>query len=190
MENEFEITKRDCGSILVFAVYEKHHHSLFTYYLDLDKYRLIVTGEVSSSYKWVETKKTESFLKLMCRCDKYYLLNKLFDESFKCYKAIECVKKIVENDWDDDMKKYEMDEDDISSFLDDVDNIDVESYEGFVKELEKLCGTYFYTYEFEDLFPDFYGNDLKDYDHWQYKSIEHFQQAIVPLLNEIVKEEQ
>lgn len=48
---------------------------------NLDRYELSITSDCGNyAYKWVETPKSESFLELMARCDKWYILSKLYGE--------------------------------------------------------------------------------------------------------------
>lgn len=47
------------------------------FYFNLDKYELMIMSDCGSyGYGWVETPETESFLQLMSRCGKYYILKK------------------------------------------------------------------------------------------------------------------
>lgn len=49
------------------------------FYFNLDRYELSIVSDCGNyGYKWVETPKGESFLELMVRCDKDYLLGKLY----------------------------------------------------------------------------------------------------------------
>ena len=52
------------------------------FYLDLDNYALTIQSDCGDySYKWYPTPETESFIELMCRCDRGYLLDKLSDRT-------------------------------------------------------------------------------------------------------------
>jgi len=49
---------------------------------NLDRYELSITSDCGNyGYKWCETPKTESFLQLMARTDKGYMLNKLYGKA-------------------------------------------------------------------------------------------------------------
>lgn len=51
------------------------------YDFDLDRYMLNIQSDCGdAAYRWVETPKCESFLHLMARCDKGYMVHKLFGE--------------------------------------------------------------------------------------------------------------
>lgn len=49
---------------------------------DLDSYTLLAESDCGNyTYGWTPTPKTESFIDLMCRIGKHYLLNKISDET-------------------------------------------------------------------------------------------------------------
>lgn len=56
---------------------------------NLDRYELAITSDCGNyGYKWVETPEAESFLELMARCDKWYILNKIYgNEDIFDYEA-------------------------------------------------------------------------------------------------------
>ncbi len=46
---------------------------------NLDRYEMSITSDCGNyGYKWAETPDSESFLQLMARCDKWYIMNKIY----------------------------------------------------------------------------------------------------------------
>lgn len=46
---------------------------------NLDRYEMTITSDCGNyGYKWCETPDSESFLELMVRCEKEYILNKIY----------------------------------------------------------------------------------------------------------------
>jgi hypothetical protein len=82
--------------IIKYRLVDEKSYGVLYYTLDLDKYSLSIGGETSGDYKWVETPKTERFIKLMVRCDSGYLLNKLFNKVFDLEKSIKSVVEFIE----------------------------------------------------------------------------------------------
>ena len=161
--------------ILVFNLYEEKTHARIRYYLNLDEYELVVSGEISASHKWVSGTK-ESFIDLLLRSDEGYILMKLGysrPKVFNLDKSIEeTIKSIKDNYYED------MDEDIREDFLNDIKGIDASTPEGFYNEVNKLIDE----------------NDLDSYDlheciecieehpHWLVRSVELFCSDIKPLL--------
>ena len=49
---------------------------------NLDRYELSITSDCGNyGYKWYETPNSESFLELMARCDKWYVMHKLYGDA-------------------------------------------------------------------------------------------------------------
>jgi len=172
MENKITISQQS-GNILFFNLYEEKHHARIRYYLNLDEYELVITGETTASYKWVSGTK-ESFIDLLLRCDKGYILMKLGysrPKNFNLDKSIdETIKDIKEN--------YEDIRDD---FFDDIKSIDVSTSEGFYKEMWRIL-------EEHDLDScDFHEciDCIEEHPHWLVRSVDLFFSDIKPLLKEI-----
>jgi len=76
--------------LLVFHLYEEKTRARIRYYINLEEYELVVTGETTASYKWVSGTK-ESFIDLLLRSDEGYILMKLGyskDKIFNLDKSI------------------------------------------------------------------------------------------------------
>ena len=123
--------------IIKYRLYDDDSKGVLYYTLDLDKYSLSISGETTAEYKWVETPKTESFIKLMLRCDKYYLMNKLFHKVFDLYKSIEATKALCEEEkWF--YRKHKTKE----KFLKEMDKICADCESEYVRNVIELLGEY------------------------------------------------
>ena len=78
---------------------------------NLDRYELSITSDCGNyGYKWVETPESESFLELMARCDKGYILGKLYGEPdiFSYDKTKESAYEMYAYDGEDKQKMDEI----------------------------------------------------------------------------------
>lgn len=152
-------------------------HGVHYYTLDLDRYQLSISGETNASYKWVETPQSESFLKLMIRCDKGYLLDKLFDKVFDVEKSI---KSVI-----DYIKEYYEDEDSetLNSIIEDIDDIECNEMNYFVNSIEGILRNHYLPVECYDL----YGCCNRKFKHWDEKAIDLFCQYIKPELRKEIE---
>lgn len=149
------------------------------YTFDLDKYELSITGEITASYKWVETPKAESFIKLMVRCDKWYLLEKLFNKIFDFEESIKSAKKYIKEYYD-----YE-DEHTLNSVIEDIDDIDCEDVNYFINSIERILENHNLSVEHYDL----YDCCEMKYAYWAEKAIDHFCEHIKPELRKELENE-
>lgn len=77
---------------------------------NLDRYELSINSDCGSyGYKWCETPSAESFLHLMARCDKYYILDKIYGEP-KVFDYEATKKAIYESYGEDEDDKAILDE--------------------------------------------------------------------------------
>lgn len=163
-------------NILRYRLHDDSNHAWVYFTLDLDRYELIISGEVTASYKWVETKKSESFIELMLRCNAGYLTNKLGYSIPKEFNLEKSIEETIEN-----FKDYyeEVEED----FYEDIRNIDVSTSEGFYKAVEEIEDVYFIDTS------DFYTlvECVEEPPYWLKKSVEYFCEHIKPILKEYVK---
>lgn len=175
--NKVEVTQQTKG-LLVFNLYEEAHHARIRYYINLEEYELVVTGETTASYKWVSGTK-ESFIDLLLRSDYGYILMKLGYSRPKVFhldKSIEeTIKAIKDNYYED------IDEDIRDDFLDDIKSIDVSTSEGFHKEMWRILEEndldYLDLHECIDC--------IEEYPHWLVRSVDLFFSDIKPLLKNV-----
>lgn len=130
---------------------------------NLDRYELTITSDCGNyGYKWVETPSTESFLELMTRCNRWYIINKIYGaEDVFDYEA---TKRKIYDDWgEDEEEKAKLDEtfqgvelygypDDASEFIrafednnNDYDNVwelTVYRYPSDVLKISQIFGEY------------------------------------------------
>lgn len=102
------------------------------FYFNLDRYELFITSDCGEyGYKWVETPKSESFLELMARCDKWYVLNKLYGNE-DVFNYEDTKTKFYEYFGEDEADKEKLDE-----IFDDVELYgEPESSEAFLRVFE------------------------------------------------------
>lgn len=174
--NIIEITQQTKG-LLIFNLYEEVYHARIRYYINLEEYELVVTGETTASYKWVSGTK-ESFIDLLLRSDYGYILMKLGysrPKVFNLNKSIEeTIKEIKDNYYED------LDEDIRDDFLTNIKSIDVATSEGFYKDMCSLIENYELRYL--DLHECI--NVVENYPHWLVRSVDLFFSDIKPLLKE------
>lgn len=136
---------------------------------NLDRYELSIASDCGNyGYKWVETPKSESFLKLMSRVNSGYLLMKLYGEAdiFDFDKTKERI--------------YEMftDEEDRKTLDDIFESMDIygqpETAEGFIKDFE--------SYDEYDVFCDVWDFPQFDYPGNALKIVEVFETYIKPYI--------
>lgn len=75
---------------------------------NLDRYEMSITSDCGNyGYKWCETPNSESFLHLMTRCDKWYIMNKIYGhENIFDYDLTK--KKMYENhNFEDEKEKLD-----------------------------------------------------------------------------------
>lgn len=162
-------------NILRYRLHDDENDAVVYFTLDLDKYELIISGETSASYKWVETPKTESFIDLMLRCDKGYLAMKLGYSRPKEFNLDETIEKTIENIKDNYEEEIE------EEFFEEIKDIDVSTCEGFYNEIQKLIEDYdLYTYDLHECV-----YCVEEHPYWLKKSVEYFCEHIKPLLKEV-----
>ena len=142
---------------------------------NLGRYELSITSDCGNyAYKWVETTKSESFLELMARCDKGYILGKLYGEP-----DIFDYDKTKERFYD----AYTEDEE--KEMLDDI-FLDMEIYgqpetgEGFIKEFDSLDEDNYFQGSWEFIKYVYPSDALK--------IVDVFDTAIRPYIKKILKE--
>lgn len=160
-------------NILRYRLHDDSNHAWVYFTLDLDRYELIISGEVTASYKWVETKKSESFIELMLRCSEGYLTNKLGYSIPKEFNLEKSIEETIEN-----FKDYyeELEED----FYEEIRGIDVSTSEGFYRAVEDIVDIYLVDtadcYECVEC--------VEEHPYWLEKSVEYFCEHIKPILKE------
>lgn len=168
--------------IIKYRLVDEESYGVLYYTLDLDKYSLSIGGETSADYKWVETPKTESFIKLMVRCDSGYLLNKLFNKVFDLEKSIKSVVEFIE--------EYEVFDIDYESeekgdCLEEIKEIDCDSENCFIEKVIAVLD----DYDKHDIDTDYdlWNRIEKSYKYWDNKAVELFCEFIKP---ELIKEQE
>lgn len=143
------------------------------YTINLDKYILSINGEVNCSYKWVETK--ESFIDLLKRCNKWYIINKLSDRVLDIEKSVkETIEKIKDFVEPDDT--YELNE------------LEGELYNYQTKDAFYLNAVERLGYYYELTEGEIYDYKLiqihEKYPYWVETAVDLFIEHIVPLLGD------
>ena len=173
-----KVTKLD-SRIIKYKLVDAEH-GVHYYTLDLDRYQLSISGETVASYKWVETPTSESFLKLMVRCDKWYLLDKMFNKIFDIEASKKSIKDYIKECYEDE------DGETIESIFEDIDGIDCDGIDYFINAIERILTNHYLLVEFYDL----YACIEKKFKHWDEKSIDLFCEYIKPeLKNELESED-
>lgn len=183
-----EIKIEQLKNILRYRLKDSNNGAVVYFTLDLDKYELIISGETTASYKWVEGTK-ESFIDLMLRCDMYYLLQKLGysrPKNFDLDKSIEKTIKNIKENFEEDIE-LNLEGDDLEDFYSEIRNgIECYTSERFITIVNEIIDSY------EGL----YGLDLheciecvEDHPYWLKKSVEYFCEHIKPLLKEVLENE-
>lgn len=165
--------------IIKYRLYDDEFHGWIYYTLDLDRYELSISGETTASYKWVETPQRESFIKLMVRCDKWYLLNKLFKEVFDIEASTKSIKAYIKENYD-----YE-DSDILKNVLEEIDDIECNGQEYFVNSVESILNSYYLSFD------SYYIWDCceRKYKPWDERAIELFCEYIKPELKKELESE-
>lgn len=174
-------------NILRYKLYNDTNGAIIYFTLDLDKYELIISGETTASYKWVESTK-ETFIDLMLRSDYNYILMKLGysrPKEFNLKKSIEeTIKNIKDNLGEEIILNLEGD--DLEDFYKEI-RTGVECYtsEEFINIVNEIIN----SYEGLD------GLDvhecieyIEEHTYWLRKSVEYFCEYIKPLLKEFNNE--
>ena len=170
-ESQLKIEELDTR-IIKYRLEDPKNGAVIYYTLDLDKYQLSIQGEASGSYKWCETPDCESFLELMVRCDKRYLLNKLFNKVFDCNQSIKNVKRYIKENyefWDKDEEK---------EIFNDLSEIYTDCAEAFMDKVFEVLNAHpkdWDTYEICCCMED-------TYNYWDKKAISYFCNNIKPKL--------
>lgn len=169
--------------ILTFRLHEKETSAVIYYTLNLDRYSLSIGGETSGFYKWVETPASESFLKLMVRCDKWYLCNKLFDKVIDVEASIKAVKDYIA---DADLFDMDYEAEERESCFNDLDRVDVDCQSCFVSRVTEILS----EYDKDDSETEYtiYGLIEKTYKHWDERAIDLFCEFIKPELRKEMAE--
>lgn len=167
--------------IIKYRLVDEESHGVLYYTLDLDKYSLSIDGETTAGYKWVETPKTESFIRLMIRCDSGYLLNKLFDRVFDLEKSIEETKKLLaESKWFYRCK-------DKKECLERMDKIVADCESEYVRNVIELLEEYDVKLDGDDEYYLWAYGVEKDYKYWEKKAVDLFCRFIKPELEKEVE---
>lgn len=155
------------------------------FYMDLNNYTMTIESDCGNyTHGWVPTPKTETFLQLLARMDKDYLLYKISSESVVDADATwECVEAMVK-----DAADWEGDDLDLSTW-EDVEaacyhrNDDREIVEA-IEEALRPTGLW-NKLDFEQK----YGCIVHDYPANAKKIVEVFDTCIRPKIMELMKEE-
>lgn len=165
------VVTQQVGDILIFNLFEEKTHARIRYYLNLKEYELVVTGEITASYKWVSGTK-ESFIDLMLRCESGYLLMKLGYSRLKIFNLDKSLERTIEDIKDNYSEDIE------DSFLDEVKAIEASTSEGFYKDFYNLIDAYDLNYlDISECV-----HIIEEHPHWLVRSIELFCSDIKPLL--------
>ena len=158
--------------IIKYRLYDDEFHGWIYYTLDLDRYELSISGETTASYKWVETPQSESFIKLMVRCDKWYLLDKLFKKVFDIEASTKSIKAYIKENYE-----YEG-SDTLKKILKDIDDMECNSQESFVNSVESILNSYYLSFD------NYYIWDCceRKFKHWDERAIVLFCEYIKPEL--------
>lgn len=140
---------------------------------NLDRYELLISSDCGNyGYKWYETPNSESFIELMARCNKWYILNKIYgSEDIFNYESTK--ERIYEIFGEDDLDREKLDE---------------------IFEEVELYGEPDSAAEFMRVFEDNNNNDFTDV--WEYVQYDYpanalkiasvFDECIRPKLKEIL----
>lgn len=144
------------------------------YTINLDRYILSINGEVNCSYKWVETK--ESFIDLLKRCDKWYIINKLSDRVLDIEKSVEeTVEKLRDylevTDYDEQLELKEI-EDELYNY---------QTKDAFYLNAVERIG-YHYGLTESEIYDDKLIQIYEKYPYWIETAVDLFIEHIVPLL--------
>jgi len=184
--------QKQSDRILSYKLYDNENGAVIYYYLNIDKYQLIITGETTLSYQW-ELDVNQTFIQLMCRCGLKYIRNKLCKKQWDLEKTKEeTLNRFTEylKDLPDKPTKHE-----IKRFIQNVKSIDVGSFDMYLEELQNEFDCNFNNYDssvnldFEDFVPETEYIYVTSYQYWDQKAVELFINNVVPLLKiELAKE--
>ena len=162
--------------IIKYRLYDEKSGGVVYYTLDLDKYSLSISGEITAEYKWTETPQSESFIKLMLRCSRWYLLNKLFAKVFDLEKSIVAVQKWIEE------KEYFVDDDEAKiDCFEAIAVICTRSDEAFMQSVIKALDDYGVEIDGDTEYL-LWNRIEKSYKYWAEKSVDLFCEQIKPEL--------
>lgn len=122
---------------------------------NLDRYEMSITSDCGNyGYKWCETPDSESFLHLMARCDKWYIINKIYGyEDIFDYELTK--KRLLESCGGDeeDLEKLK----DIFEYIEDIYG-EPDTADSFVRvfeeeDIDKYFESYDIWQEIEYVFP-------------------------------------
>lgn len=168
--------------IIKYRLYDEKTCGVLYYTLDLDRYSLSISGEITAEYKWTETPQAESFIKLMLRCSRWYLLDKLFRRVFDLEKSIAAVKKWIEE------KKYFAD--DTETQIDCFEAIAIictQNDEAFMQSVIKALDDYGVDVDGDTEFELWNKCVEKSFTYWAEKSVDCFCEQIKPELQKEVE---
>lgn len=170
-------------NILRYRLHDDSNHARVYFTLDLDNYELIISGEVTASYKWVSGTK-ESFIDLMLRSDYSYLLMKLsysIPKEFNLDKSIEeTIKSIKENLGEEIVLNLEGD--DLEDFYREIrGGIECYTSESFITIVNEIIDSY---EGLEGLDVHECIECVEEPPYWLKKSVEYFCEHIKPILKE------
>lgn len=152
---------------------------------NLDRYELYINSDCGSyGYKWFETPNSESFLELMARCDKWYILQKMYGSAdLFDYEATKA--KIYEMETSDDEDEEEVEN---KKKLDEI-----------FEELEWECtpdssDVFIEKFERANDYCDGWFSEIWEYCEFDYpadalKIADVFEKCIQPKIEEILKEQ-
>ena len=163
--------------IIKYRLVEEKSYGVLYYTLDLDKYSLSIDGETTAGYKWVETPKSESFIKLMLRCDSGYLLNKLFNRVFDLEKSI---KSVIEYFEEYELFDGDYESDEKEACFEEVKEIDCDCENCFIERVLAILD----DYDKHDIDADYdlWNRIEKSYKYWDKKAVDLFCEFIKPEL--------
>ncbi len=162
--------------IIRYRLVDEESSGVLYYTLDLDKYSLSIGGETSAYYKWTETPKTESFIKLMIRCSNYYLLDKLFFKVFDLENSIDAMKNFIkEHEW---FNRYK----DKKACLEEIDSIEAYCESEFVNRVIDLLEKYDVELDGDDEYNLWSYGVKKDFKYWAKRAVDLFCKFIKPEL--------
>lgn len=146
------------------------------FYFDLDSYALSISSDCGDyAYSWTPTPNTESFMDLMRRINKYYLRNKISEES-------EFMLEESKRDTISNLETYMFDcVEDKGKAEDEINDIDFSNENIFYREVDEILDRYGIVDTFKLIAA------VCDYPAGALKIVEIFEKYVQPALAEMVR---
>lgn len=172
-------------NILRYRLHDDSNHAWVYFTLDLDRYELIISGEVTASYKWPESESQNdrTFIECLLGFSPFYLNMKLgysVAKEFSLEKSIQKTIDSIKDYYGEEFEKEYKKNTELRNYIDDIKGLDVGSSESFVRAIEEL---YTYQYVIEEELHG-YIEYVEEPPYWLKKSVEYFCEHIKPILKE------